>query len=212
MPVLLRDAGAAAAWLAGQHDGDAAGKAAPLELLRRVRGCFRALLRIVVSLCVLCGGWNQEWACCLNSTQRTLHKTHKQKKMCAPYGGADLAWWPVTSEMSNPQYQRRDCAVDVRTKKGAITGFFKPAAKKAAAAAPAAAAIAAATAAAVENEEEDEERGSGKAGGAAAKGHAEHALLTPDKRSAVAQEGGGDDEAAASAAAQGAASSKRVKI
>ncbi|GLI65353.1 hypothetical protein VaNZ11_008902, partial [Volvox africanus] len=50
------------------------------------------------------------------------------EEVCRPYGGPLLRWHPVTPEMSKPGYDKPDCCKDVRTKKGSIASFFKPAA------------------------------------------------------------------------------------
>ncbi|KAG2489105.1 hypothetical protein HYH03_012331 [Edaphochlamys debaryana] len=48
-------------------------------------------------------------------------------RLCRPYGGPLLRWHPVTPEMSKPSYDKPDACKDVRTKKGSIGAFFKPA-------------------------------------------------------------------------------------
>ncbi|GIL76759.1 hypothetical protein Vretifemale_6345 [Volvox reticuliferus] len=50
------------------------------------------------------------------------------EEICRPYGGPLLRWHPVTPEMGKPGYDKPDCCKDVRTKKGSIASFFKPAA------------------------------------------------------------------------------------
>ncbi|GIL55735.1 hypothetical protein Vafri_11265 [Volvox africanus] len=52
------------------------------------------------------------------------------EEICRPYGGPLLRWHPVTPEMSKPGYDKPDCCKDVRTKKGSIASFFKPAAPR----------------------------------------------------------------------------------
>ena len=42
----------------------------------------------------------------------------------APYTGEDLTWHPVTKAVSNPKYQKADCAQDMR-KKGLAALFAK---------------------------------------------------------------------------------------
>ncbi|PNH05419.1 hypothetical protein TSOC_008321 [Tetrabaena socialis] len=50
-------------------------------------------------------------------------------RLCRPYGGPLLKWHPVTPEMGKPSYDKPDCCMDVRSKKGSINAFFKSAAK-----------------------------------------------------------------------------------
>jgi hypothetical protein len=49
-------------------------------------------------------------------------------QLCVPCNSEALKWHPVTPAMSKPSYDHPDASRDVRTKKGSIGTFFKPAA------------------------------------------------------------------------------------
>jgi hypothetical protein len=55
------------------------------------------------------------------------------QQLCTPCNSEALKWHPVTPAMSKPSYDNPDASRDVRTKKGSIGTFFKPAAAPAAA-------------------------------------------------------------------------------